>query len=305
METNNIDNAIPKKIAKKAEVTLSRLLAYIPTSFATLKSLKILVIGAGFFPSFSPLCSILSRQCPALRNIEFVLIEPQKSETDKFNAYFQKLKQHPNAMNVTVSIHNDDIKKYLQKKNRPVFDIIYFEQPNLAILGILQAKTGNSNAILSAYLRESIPYLKYVVRENSIVLATFISTHDLKHFNSLLRHSLNIKPRFSCKPNLFSDNNFYSSGQIYILEEAKLPNRQAEKLAESIANSDTYFFLFLLISILIFILTLDWAKLLSFFFTLVLLFNHQYGSKGLFIKIVIVTLQFMILLSAVFLKKYA
>lgn len=295
------DDQYRQTVAKNATTILSTLFESAPAKFRDLKTMKILVIGAGFFPSFMPLVNVLSRIVPNLTELYFTLVEPLKSETDRFHDYFLKLNNSGIESQVTIkySAQNTGIKEYLLSHHDMIFDVIYFEQPDLSPIGILLAKKGGENAKLVVSVRESIPYLKRIVKPDSIIVASSLFKHDLIQLNALINFSLLIKTHLAYLPGFFSDGAPYSSGLISVVDPKMLPKINPEERSAAIKRNDSYYFLVLFASFIIFLLTPSWAKVLSSFFIIALFSFHRYGMVSLFIKFALIVAQLGVLAGSI------
>lgn len=295
------DSQYIESVSKDASTVLSRLFESAPPSTNHLESLDVLVIGSGFFPSFLSLVNSIAATSRNLKKINFTLVEPLTSETNRFEQYFVN-HQASNATNlsITYSIQNMDIKYYLKNVCDLTFDIIYFEQPDLSPIGIVLAKSGIARSRLELSLRESIPYLKRVVKSQSILIASFLYKKDLKQLNSLIKYSMNLPTRLVVNTENRKDGTPYNSGLIAIVDSKCIKKSNPEILAESIKRQDTYYSLFLVLSFLIFAITPPIAKGLSALGTLSLFLYHRYGVGSMIIKIAIIAVQIIVFACAYF-----
>jgi hypothetical protein len=293
-----------ENVSRNASAVLSQLFELTPPSIIGIDSLNILVIGSGFFPSLSSFVKAISTVSTNLKNIHFTLIEPLKSETDRFEAIFTTHNlSRRYGFTITYSIQNMDIKVYLMNVHDQCFDIVYFEQPDLSPVGILLAKSGVAAAKLDLSLRESIPYLKKVVSPQSILIASFLYKKDMKQLNALIRYSKNLQTKIIVSTENKRDGAPYNSGLIAIVDPAYIHKSDPEILAESIKRQDTSYWLLLVLSFLIFLVTPPIAKALSAFCTLSLLMYHRYGVGSHIIKIAIIAVQLAVLLGTHYLIK--
>ena len=290
------DDQYREGVSKNATAILNSLFDSISTDISELGTLNILVIGSGMFPSFKPLLLSLQRISPNLKKVNFTVIEPFKSETDRFNDYISRLDLSCFCIKFEYSIHNVDIKEYLANVKEKHFDIIYFEQPDLSPIGILLAKTGSSAAKLDLSLRESVPFLKKIVRSKTIIVASFLFKRDLKQLNTLINYSLKIPTRIAYLSIFNSNGSPYSSGLISLIDPLKLPNENPKKTASAIKMQDSYYVWFLLISTLLFVVTPSSGKLFSFLCTVTLLLHHRYGLGSFIVKSGIILIQLSILI---------
>lgn len=298
------DSQYIENVSINASAVLGQIFETTPPSISGLESLSVLVIGSGFFPSFQSLVKAIEVASPNLKKISFILVEPLKSETDRFEAIFTTHNLSSRyGFTITYSIQNMDIKMYLMNVHDQCFDIVYFEQPDLSPVGILLAKSGVAGAKLELSLRESIPYLKMVVRPQSILIASFLYKKDLKQLDALIRYSMNLKTKIIVSTENKRDGAPYNSGLIAIVDPTYIHKSDPEILSESIKRQDTYYWFFLVLSFLIFLITPPIAKALSAFCTLSLLMHHRYGFGSLIIKIAIVAVQLAVLLGTHYLIK--
>lgn len=288
------DDQYREKVASNATAIFNMLFTSLPESFYQLSTMNILVIGAGFFPSYMPLVTILNKLAPGLSRLHFSLIEPLKSETDRFATYFSSLNQL--ELKVSYTAHNMDIQEYLKTSQHTDVDIVYYEQPDLSPIGILLAANEDPNEILNYSLRESVPYLKNIIRPQSIIIASCLYSRDLMQLNSLINVSLNIPTRLAYLPGYFMDGSPYHSGLISIVDPQKLPREKPEVIAKVIKITDTYYSLFLVVSFTLFILTPPLGKIPSLLLTLLLVFYHSYGMNSVIIKTLIISIQISILI---------
>jgi hypothetical protein len=290
------DDQYREKVSKNATAILNSLFASITTNISELKTLNILVIGAGMFPSFIPLILALQRISPNLEKVIFTIVEPLKSATDRFHDFISKLDISSFNIKCEYSIDNMDIKEYLTNINNKYFDIIYFEQPDLSPIGILLAKTGSQKATLDLSLRESIPFLKKVVRPKTIIVASFLFKRDLKQLQILIDYSLNIPTKLVYLSTFKANVSSYSSGLISLIDSPKLPKESPYKIVRAIIKQDSYYAWFVLISMLICIITPASGKLFSFLCAATLLIYHRYGLRSFIVKATIILIQLGILL---------
>lgn len=295
------DDQYRESVANNATIILSSLFKSAPINLKDLQTINILVIGAGFFPSFLPLVKVISSIAPNMTELQFTLIEPLKSETERFHDYFSTLSKtgEERLPNIRYSAHNTGIKEFLQSNQNVAFDIIYFEQPDLSPIGILLAKKGREDAKLVASLRAAIPYLKKVIKPDAIIVASCLFKTDLIQLNSLINFSLNIKTRLEYIPRTFSDGVPYSSGLISVVDPKKLTKINPDKIAATINKYDATYCLIMFVSIIIFMLTPSWAKILSSFFTIALVIYHRYGVGALMIKLALIATQLGVLAGSI------
>lgn len=290
------DDQYRESVSKNAIAILNSLFDSISMDIIEQNTLNILVIGAGMFPSFKPLLLSLQRISPNLKTVTLTIIEPLKSETDRFNNYVSRLDLSCFYITFEYSIHNVDIKEYLTNIKNVYFDIIYFEQPDLSPVGILLAKTGSFAAKLELSLRESIPFLKNIIQSKTIIVASFLFKRDLKQLNTLINYSLKIPTKIVYLSIFNSSGSPYSSGLISLIEPPALPNENPQKKASAIKKQDNYYAMLLLISTLLFVLTPSPGKLFSFLCTVTLLLHHRYGFGSFIIKSAIILTQIAILI---------
>jgi hypothetical protein len=292
----------PQKMLNHAQTLLCHLFDALPPTYSLTQSLTILVIGSGTFPSFEPLIRSLLQHQPRLEQLNFILVDPNKSATDYFDNYFSSLSEHELIVKIAIHIttYNIDIHKYLTTYHHPIFDIIYLEHPNLDILKFVLAKTNSGNNKLQVSLCESIPYLQHVSHPNTILLASFLSHGELKQMRYLIDFSLNIKLLQTYSSHFFHSGGCYRYGIIASIDQTGLPQKDPKKLAAIIHKDNNYFCSFFLVAILIFSITVITTKLLlvkifSLFFVVAHLFYHRYGTIGLLIKILLILGQLLLL----------
>lgn len=274
-----------KVMINDARLHFDRLFSFLPKSFNELNQIKILVIGAGLFPSFASLVNSITYACPKANEINFILIEPKQSKT---NIFKNRLSEVVDEFNVrsNVFIHNTDIKSYLEKTNE-IFDLIYFEHPDVSLINVLVEKIRFSKNNLAQSMQESVPYLRKIIKDQSVIIGSFVFKGDLYEIKSLLKFSLGIKIHLVRKK-LFFEGHYYCFGLIGIINESKLSNKIPEKLAKQIRFNTILFGLFLMTSIIIFLITPTKLKTTSFFFCMGQLFYIRYGITALIVRIVLI-----------------
>lgn len=283
-----------KEVMKDARFHFDRIFSFAPRSLSELKQIKILVIGAGSFPSFVPLLHSITHACPKANEINFTLIEPDQSATNRFKDKLTKAVDNKFNARAHVCIHNADIKSYL-KNTYDIFDLIYFEHPDVSIVNVLLEKIRLVRSTLATSMQESIPYLRRIVKDQSVIIASFILKDDLCEVKPLLKFSLAIKMHFVRKK-IFSDGRYYCFGLIGIVNESQLPNKTPKKLAKEIRLGTILFGIFLLASAIIFFITPNKLKTVSFLFFIGQLFYNHYGVRGLIMKLILIIGQTAILI---------
>lgn len=279
---------------KDAKYILDNLFTFAPKSFVELKNINILVIGAGSFPSFATLINTLSSTCHQVNKINFTLIEPDQAATNRFKDTIHKTTGNKFNLLVHFSIHNQDIKSYLENTH-DTFDLIYFEHPDVSILNALLEKTRLIGNSLTISMQESIPYLRKVIKNQSVIIGSFIFKGDLCETKSLLKFSLRIKMHIVQQRKVFFDGHYYSLGLIGIVDPSQLPNKIPKQLAKDIRFSTNFFGIFILTSLIIFLVTSNKLKTVSFFFVIAQLFYNRYGVRGLIVRFLLIIGQIIVL----------
>lgn len=276
----------PREVMNDAKFLLDRLFSFTPKTCRELKHIKILVIGAGSFPSFIPFLSSLRQAYPNVKEISFTLIEPDQAATSRFKNMLPKTMGGGNTL-AHFSIHNTDIKSYLEN-TRDTFDLIYFEHPDVSIFTAVLTRIQLARNTLAISMQESIPYLRKIIKDESVIIASFIFKGDLCEIKSLLKFSLGIKMHVVRQRKLFSDGRYYSLGLIGIADQSRLPNKPPEKLVKEMRLSTILFGLFLLVSVIIFLITPNKLKTVSFFFVIGQLFYNRYGITGWIVRLLLI-----------------
>jgi hypothetical protein len=284
-----------KKTMDDAEFILGKLLSFAPESFMELKNINILVIGAGSFPSFIPLIRTLTHACPEAQSLNLTLLEPNQSATDLFKSKVSKMTGSEFNVVVHFSIHNSDIKSYLNTPSDAIFDLIYFEHPDFSFLSVLLTKAKLAGDKLAISMQESIPHLRNIIKEQSLIIATCIFNDDLRQIKSLLEFSLGIKMRLVRQPRMIFDGRYYSFGLAGAVHKAQMQNKAPNRLVEEIGFTTILFGVFLLASVIIFLITPNKLKVVSFFFLIAQLFYTRYGVGGLIVRLFLIIGQAIIL----------
>jgi len=287
-----------QKIVNRAHTLLKKLFDSVLSSLQDLNDINILVIGAGTFPSLEPLVQTLARTSPNLKKMKFYLVEPEKFATDLFEKNFMRLKKkNTQQPMINVEIHNSDIKNYLKASHHKMFDLVYFEHPDISYFQALFYKVGLFDCALTISLCESIPYLRNVLKPKSILFASCMFKTELTHLASLLSFSLPIGQRVSYKSHWLFDGGLYGCGLIGQYNQSKAIE-SPKKLSRAIQKNNHYYFLFVLISALIFLGTLGVGKIVSMFFVFGQLFYHRYGMGGISLRIVFIIGQLLVLIGS-------
>lgn len=293
-----IDDHYRESIAANATTILNTLFDSLPPIFLEIKSIHVLVIGAGFFPTFKPFIDSLSKRALKLTHIQFILVEPQQSETDRFDHFFKKngFDSGYNNLKISYTVHNQGIKRYLKSAHKAAVDIIYFEHPDLSPIGILLAKNGHPQSKLTVSLRESVPYLKEIIQPHSIIIASGLFKRDITQLNALINFSLRTPTHQAQLPPSRTNGSPYNYGLISINDTHSLPNKNPSTIAKSIRRNDTYYSLLLTFSFILFLSTPPVGKIPSIIMTLALMFYHRYGIKNLSAKLILIAIQLSILI---------
>jgi hypothetical protein len=293
-----IDDHYRESIAANAETILNTLFDSLPLTFLEMESINVLVIGAGFFPTFKPFIDSLSKRAIKLTHLKFILVEPQVSETDRFDRFFKRngFDLGYNNINISYTVHNQGIKRYLKSAHKTAVDIIYFEHPDLSPIGILFAKNGHHQAKLTLSLRESVPYLKEIVQPHSIIIASGLFKRDITQLNALINFSLRIPTHRTQLPGSHTNGSPYNYGLISINDTHRLPDKNPRVIAQAIRRNDTYYSLLLIFSFILFLSTPPVGKIPSLLMTLALMFYHRYGIKNLGAKLILIAIQLSILI---------
>lgn len=290
------DDQYRENVSGKVTTLLNDLLQSLPDEFLHATTINILVIGSGFFPSFLPLVNELRDKIPCLSRIHFSLIEPLKPETDRFSRYFWKLDRIDKDLEISYTTHNTDIMSFLTNNNGDLYDIIYFEQPDLSPIGILFAHNSHQQALLTRSLRESIPYLKNIIRPQSIIVASCIYRRDLTQLNALIHFSLKIRTRLAFLPGFYNDGSLYSSGLIGVVDQRLLNNKPPESISAAIKKKDKYYLYILTLSLILFLITPSLGKIPSILLTMPIAYYHRYNYHCLLNKVALLSLQLIILI---------
>jgi hypothetical protein len=292
---NSQSDEYRNKVASNAYKLLTGLFAKTTIEFHHLKAINILVIGAGIFPSFAPLIKVLIDKSFDITEFNFTLVEPIQTQTDIFLVDFNEITTHFDTLIIKVFVKNIDIKEYLKTTFNEVFDIVYFEQPDFFPLDILLAREGRAQSAMETSLRESIPYLAKILKEKSIIIASFLYKHDLSQLDSLISFSLNLKTQHFYLKKPFLKHSYYNAGLISQVDSGTVENIKPDRIEYRIKIFDTIYCLFLISSLIIFFLTAAWAKPMSALFLIAMLLYHRYNIVNFLWKISFLLLQFLIL----------
>jgi hypothetical protein len=222
--------------------------------------------------------------------VHFVLVEPNKKDTDFFLKHFAK---------DFCTIINTDIKTYLTT-SKDQFDLIYYEHPETMTLPLVLGQLGIKNLKRVALLRESFAYIARVLKPQSVIIASCMSKHECTQLKNLLNFNLKISTKTSTRRSLqdFFYGGPYSAGLSAHM--IALPECMSEhKKEKAIQQSNLLLVIFLLLGLLSYIFYCyrfpgsDYA-LTRFLMVMVLfsqLYFHQLGTRGFLIKIFLFLLQ--------------
>lgn len=252
--------------------------------------LSIAVVGAGSFPGFAPLVSAIRDLNNDVTKLSFTLIDTDTYATKYFLQASKEIINQFNDIEISIHIENVEVSEYLRTHTN-IFNIIYLEQPNLTLLGLILEKLGLRLTRHNTQMRQSIAYLNNAAHSKTIVLATFLHKQDMKTLRSLLEKRLQIPTRSQPAS---SDGTPYSSGLIGLIRKDHEIN--VETIANQIRRHDNIYIITLILSCVFSLLTTSWLKLVSVFITLILLFKHDYSRITASMRFILLGLQLVILL---------
>jgi len=273
-----------------AIVLLAKLFSKLPEGLRGASQLSILVIGAGSFPSYRAVLAALMHECPKLKSVEFVLVEPVEVLTQIFLKHFSKFKSSQFSINIKIDYREAQV--FLQQEKQAQFDIVYFEHPEVMVLPILLAKIGWQRYQICRALRESLPAVLNVIKPTGWIVASCMSKHEMKQLQSLLYFSGH--PRAS----LFSVSRLrhflyggpFTSGLCCPARPLDLSLEQNyQERALGIKKSDHHLCYAIMLSFIFYIIFCfhvgPGVRAISVFFMLAQLYLHCPGKKGTIIKI--------------------
>ncbi len=240
------------KFAKKAAHLFAKLMMTQRLS-AEKTSFTLLVIAAGSFPSYLPLVRQLIATQPHLQSIHFTLLEPVASLTDIFLKHFAEL---PRDLTIAVEFTaiDQDLETYLASGINSRFDMVYFEHPETMTLPIVLAKAGIKSFQRVPSFRKSLPRLSTVLAPNALLLACCMSHHELHQLKNLLNFGLPVKLQVTKS---FHPLHYFFGGPFCAGLQGEIGNTcfskdlQTQRM-DSIAQSDSLLFIFLIFSLAIF-----------------------------------------------------
>lgn len=179
-----------------APYLLNAVLDGMPRDFERHKSMRILVVCAGAFPSFLSLIDRLTQKIPTLEHIDFSLIEPLNYKTDAFlkrAAPFLSGLRKPGPL-ITVRVAPLPLHEWIEKSPDRPFHIIYFEHADFRVFPILLARAlGVFKHTVS--LRASLPRLSVLMVPKTFIMASCLSYCESQHLRYLLHFSFGVRPQ--------------------------------------------------------------------------------------------------------------
>lgn len=263
-----------------------------------LSQLKVLVPCAGTFPSYDVFVEVAQQFFPKLKNIEFVLVDPEDFGLKLFVAHkqTQDKQESKQQVKVQVKVETQELEPFLKKQSGK-FDIIYLEHPLVDPVNTLFAQLNIINPnILS--LRQSLPYLTNVLQPNGLIIATCKNSIEIEQMASLLKHSLDVEIQtVNTRACVFLASD-YSKGLITTTVATTNKKLQIPK-AEEIRKSDRSLLLFVMLSALLY--SQSGNRFLESTASLFMLFGHFFmhkpGNKGFQIKVVLCLAQTALIIS--------
>jgi hypothetical protein len=280
-----------QNIAQAAEKLLDKLWVPVNHAYEYATTLDILVVGAGTFPSYISLLNVFSRKMPRLQTVHFSLVEPLETETAFFKKHFENFLKSEKTPQVDVTVYNQQIQDFLLSPPNAVFDLVYFEHPEIMTLPIMLSRLGLSRFKRSTALRESIPFLANIFKPGAWIIASCMSHHELGQMKSLLKFSLYSSIQWVHAPRLI--NYFYGgpycSGLACVVKVDQVSIDAKQKISKAIRRSDNSLFGVLILSFIIYCIKFSKPyffieQLAAVLIMYAQLLFHRPGIKGFLLK---------------------
>lgn len=251
------------------------------------REFTILVIAAGTFPGFQPLMQRLATIAPELQQVRITLVEPVKKFTDIFMQHFSTSSSH---IKTEFTLANVGIETFLKNADgAELFDLVYFEHPEVMTLPILLAKLGIKNFQRVIAFRQSLARLNKVLQPNALVLASCMSQHEVRQLRGLLQLSLGCQLQISgsSRPIHYFFGGPFCVGLRGHLQSTDAPCKKYEK---AIQWSDNFLVAVVLLSIVLYLLKLAgsdyvFVRITAVVLILLQLFLHRPGLSGFLLKL--------------------
>lgn len=184
------------------------------------KTLNILVVCAGNFPSFIPFTNALLQKCPHLTSVEFSLVDSHHKPMKLFanHLFPNEKKELPQDVETSVTINAMNLGHYMKQNSDKKFDIVFFEHPYVATAHqLLDAGLATSSMVISF-----IPLLVDILNPHAIIMASCTSEFESSQMKKLLDYSFDRQSMSHSVPRPDESKPKYFSEGVAVIYQQKL-----------------------------------------------------------------------------------